>query len=189
DAGLSAVRYPRDDCSPRFAAEECPPFEIGRARLLTSAGADLDAERPDVAVLAFGVPAIDACNAADRLAPDLNIGVWDARFAKPLDRGLIRELLARSIPVVTIEDHSVVGGFGAAVLEAAQEMGLDASGIVRLGLPDSWIYQDSRGSQLAEAGIDLASIEAAIRRAADTDRPPHEAGSPSTRVEGERVAP
>jgi 1-deoxy-D-xylulose-5-phosphate synthase len=166
EEGLSAVRYPRDDVSTRFA-DDCPAFELGRARLLTGAYADLDEHRPDVAVLGFGTPAIDAALAADELGPDYQVAVWDARFAKPVDRGLIEALLRRNIPIVTVEDHTVMGGFGTAVLECAQELGLDASRVTRLGLPDEWIIQDSRSSQLAQAGIDAGGIARAIRAAVD----------------------
>ncbi len=167
--GLSSVRYPRDNVSPLITDRlgDCPAFELGKARCLTP---DLDVQRggmPDVAVLAFGTPAIDAVKAADALAGEYKVAVYDARFAKPVDSELIRALFAAGIPVVTVEDHSVVGGFGAAVLEAAQQLGVDASRTIRLGIPDHWIIQDSRSKQLAEAGIDQAGITSAIRRAAE----------------------
>lgn len=170
EEGLSAVRYPRADVSGRFAGEACPAFEMGRARLLTPEHADLDESRPDVAVLAFGTPAIDAVGAREELGPEFKVAVWDARFAKPVDAALVRDLLVRRIPVVTVEDHGVVGGFGAAVLESAQSMGLDASGVTRLGLPDDWIIQDSRSDQLRLAGIDAAGIARAVRSAVDRSR-------------------
>ncbi len=166
DAGLSMVRYPRDNVTDRFAVD-CPAFELGKARLLTSEFADLDADRPDVAVLAFGTPAIDACAAADELAGEYRIAVWDARFAKPIDERLVRDLLTRGIPVLTLEDHSVVGGFGSAVLEAASAMGLDASRVRVHGIPDGWVLQDSRSSQLAEVGLDTAGIARQLRILAD----------------------
>ena len=158
--GLSAVRYPRDNVSTR--AGDAPAFELGRARFL---GGTPLAEKPDVAVLAFGTPALAALDAADQLAAEYRVAVYDARFAKPVDTGLVRHLLTAGIPVVTVEDHGVTGGFGAAVLEAAAEMGLNASGVTRLGLPDSWVYQDSRVRQLAEVGIDAAGIARAVRAA------------------------
>lgn len=159
--GLSAVRYPRDNVSPRLAERECPAFELGKARLLRNA------ENPDVAVLAFGTLALSALDAAESLSGEYRVAVYDARFAKPVDTALIRDLITRGIPIVTIEDHGLIGGFGAAVLEAAQEMGLDASRVTRLGLPDSWIYQDSRAKQLAEVGLDVPGIVRAIRSAAE----------------------
>lgn len=170
EGGLSAVRYPRDDCSQRFNGSDCPPFEVGKARLLTPEFADLDAARPDVAVLAFGTPAIAAMDARDLLGADYRVAVWDARFAKPVDAALIRSLLERGIPVLTLEDHTVVGGFGTAVVEAAQESGLDTSRVVRHGIPDHWIMQDSRGKQLAEVGLDAAGIARMVRHAADPAR-------------------
>ncbi len=166
DTGLSAVRYPRDTVSERLIADTCPPFVLGKARCLTPAFDPLNGENPDAAVLAFGTPAIHALEAADALKSEMRIAVYDARFAKPVDAALIRSLLERRIPIVTVEDHGVIGGFGTAVLEAAQEMHLDASLIVRLGMPDSWIYQDSRPKQLAEVGIDKAGLVRSVRAAA-----------------------
>ncbi len=172
DTGLSSVRYPRDNVSSLFAEQPCPPFVLGRARCLTP---DLDvmndAAAPDLAVLAFGTPAITAVESAQTLGPETRVAVYDARFAKPVDAALIRRILERRIPLVTIEDHSIVGGFGTAVLEAAQEMGLDASRITRLGLPDRWVYQDSRSRQLAEVGLDRAGLARAFRAAAGGEKP------------------
>lgn len=175
DDGVSSVRYPRDVVSDKFV-HACPPFEIGKARQLTAIGAG---DRPDVAVLAFGTCAIDAALAAEDLADQCRCAVYDARFAKPVDRALIATLLEQGTPIVTVEDHSVIGGFGAAVIDAAHELRLDASAVVKLGLPDSWIYQDSRNKQLAEAGIDRTSIRAAIV-AASKSAPPVENASDST---------
>ncbi|MCA9311461.1 MAG: 1-deoxy-D-xylulose-5-phosphate synthase, partial [Phycisphaerales bacterium] len=161
DTGLSAVRYPRDNVSTRFADQPCPPFELGRARPLSTP------ENADVAVLAYGVTAIAAMEAAESVGAELRVAVYDARFAMPVDEALIRSLLERGMPILTLEDHGVVGGFGSAVLEAANRMGLDTRLITRLGLPESWIAQDSRSSQLREVGLDPASIARAIRAACD----------------------
>ena len=161
--GLSAVRYPRDNVSPRFA-DDCPPFELGKARCLTPALDVLDGGEPDAVVLAFGTPGIAAAEAADLLEGELKVSVYDARFAKPVDEELLRAVLERKIPVVTVEDHAITGGFGAAVLESAQSLGLDASGVLRLGLPDSWIIQDSRSTQLAQTGLDAKGIASGVRR-------------------------
>jgi 1-deoxy-D-xylulose-5-phosphate synthase len=166
DTGLSSVRYPRDNVSDRLAGEECPPFVLGRARCLTPAFDILsDGETPDAAVLAFGTLALTALDAAESPGAAIRTAVYDARFAKPVDRELVRALLSRRVPLITVEDHSIVGGFGSAVLEAAQEMGLDSSGVTRLGLPDAWVYQDSRARQLAEVGLDRAGLSAALRAA------------------------
>jgi 1-deoxy-D-xylulose-5-phosphate synthase len=159
DDGLSAVRYPRDKVSTTLLERACPEFKLGQARRLDGQGQTIDA-----ALLAFGTPAIHALEAAAQLGTHNKVGVWDARFAKPIDRELLRDLLERRLPILTVEDHSLIGGFGAAVLEAASEMGLDASLVTRLALPDAWIHQNSRTQQLAEVGIDSAGIERALRR-------------------------
>ncbi len=157
--GLSSVRYPRDNVSSRLSHEQCPEFVLGRARNLTPG-----VESPDLAVLAFGTPAIAALEAAASLEADYSVAVYDARFAKPVDRQLLSDLLERGIPVLTVEDHSVIGGFGAAVLEAASEMRLDASRVRVHGMPDSWIMQDSRAAQLSEVGLDTLGIIRTIRQ-------------------------
>jgi 1-deoxy-D-xylulose-5-phosphate synthase len=68
---------------------------------------------------------------------------------------------------VTVEEHSLVGGFGAAVLEAANAQRLDTSTITRLGMPDAWIAQDPRRRQLVEAGLDETAIRRAVLDAID----------------------
>jgi 1-deoxy-D-xylulose-5-phosphate synthase len=161
DTGLSAVRYPRDNVSNALTDKPCPPFELGKARAI------VEHERPDVAVLAFGTMVISAMNTLPQFGPELRVSLYDARFAKPVDAALIRSLLSRNVPIVTIEDHGPHGGFGAAVVEAAADMGLNAGLITRMALPDGWIYQDGRTDQLAEAGLDQATIAATIRKAAD----------------------
>ena len=161
DAGLTALRYPRDKVSDLFLGESCPPFVLGKSRPL------IRHDRPDLAVLGFGVMAIEAAEAVRILDGEYRIDVHDARFAKPVDVELLKSLLLRGIPVMTIEDHSVIGGFGTAVLEACAEHGLDARLVTRLGLPDHWIHQGERAEQLAEAGLDAVSIARAIRHRLD----------------------
>lgn len=172
DDGLSSLRYPRDVVSelPTSRLGHTPDFVLGKARCLTP---DLDVQlgdragRPDVAVLAFGTPAIDALKAADQLLGEYKVAVYDARFAKPIDALLVRALLERQIPIVTVEDHSIIGGFGAAVLESAQQQHLDASRVLVTGIPDAWLYQDSRARQLELAGFDQAGIVKSIRTVVD----------------------
>lgn len=163
DKGLSAIRYPRDDVSQRFA-KECPPFELGKARAL------VQHESPDIAILGYGVMAINAVEAMEHLNghSEYKVNVYDARFAKPVDIELIRSLLQRNIPIITVEDHSINGGFGTCVLEAAANANLDTRLITRLGLPETWIYQGSRGEQLIEAGLDAPSIARVVREVIDS---------------------
>ena len=165
--GFSAIRWPRDSVSDMFKAEKCPPFVLGQARPLKVH------ENPDVAILGYGVMAIEAMKALDHLNghSEYKVSVYDARFAKPVDRGLIRSLLERDVPIITVEDHSLTGGFGSCVTDAALEMNLDARRITRMGLPEAWIYQDERKQQMAEVGIDALSIARTVREVLDAQRP------------------
>jgi len=71
---------------------------------------------------------------------------------------------AEAALVVTVEEGTLEGGFGSAVLEAANEAGLDTRNILRLGLPDRFVEHGERGELLAELGLDPAGICAAVRR-------------------------
>jgi len=167
DDGLSAIRYPRANVSDRFTSDACPPFELGRARALVTT------DEPDAAILGLGVMAIEAMDAVDQLNGEYAIDVFDARFAKPVDIELIRSLIERDIPIITVEDHGVEGGFGSCVVDACNELGLPTHRIHRMGIPLRWIHQGSRRWQLEEAGIDAASIARTVRHALDasTDGP------------------
>lgn len=175
EEGISAIRYPRDNVSmlveERFGA--APPFEHGKARDLVRH------DQPDVAVLAYGTTVIDAIIASDQLAGDYSVEVYDARFAKPVDAQLIRRLCEAGVPIITVEDHGLPGGFGAQVLLACSEMGLDASRVTRLGMPERWIRQGSRAEQLEEVGIDANGISRTIRVVCDVEGAPAEQPRPA----------
>ncbi len=150
-----AIRYPRDNVPTPIP--DCPPFRLGKSRRLR--------DGDDATVLCYGVTAIYAMAAADILAENgIEVAVINARFARPIDGGMVEAALVAGAPVLTVEEHSVAGGFGSAVLETAQEMGLDASSVVRLGIPaDRFIAHGSRAGQLAECGIDATSIASTIQ--------------------------
>ena len=96
----------------------------------------------------------------------------NARFAKPLDGSVLEEVLSLNHPVVTVEDHTLYGGFGAAVLELAQQLKLSTMQIQTLGLPrERFISQGSRQGQLAEVGLDAAGLAKTIARSFTEDLP------------------
>lgn len=158
-----AVRYPRDNVPAPL--EGCPAFALGKSRRLRSGG--------DGTILAYGVTTINALAAADMLAESgLEVGVVNARFAKPIDREMVREAFFPGGPVVTVEDHSIAGGFGSAVLEAAAELGLAADRFVSLGIPqDRFIAHGSRGGQLAECGLDATGIASTMQQLIERGQP------------------
>ncbi len=155
------LRYPRDNCPAKPLGEQVA-WEItatgGRSRTLR--------EGADATIVAYGSLAMQSLQAADALANEgLSVGVVDARFCKPVDGAMLDKLFAAGKPIITVEDHAVIGGFGAAVIEYAQLKRHDARLVTRLGLPDRFIAHASRGQQLKEVGLDPVGIASSVRAA------------------------
>ena len=163
----AAIRYPRDEVSLELEGP-CPPFELGRARIISS-GQEGDTTlaglaRADATLLCYGALVESAMAAAQMLRKDgLAVAVINARFAKPLDAPLISRLLASGKPMLCVEDHSVVGGFGSAVIELACSRGLSAANVRLAGIPDRFISYASRQQQLTECGLDETSLAATLK--------------------------
>lgn len=154
--GPSAVRYPRGACPKheRVPVDERAPMKPGVAEVLR------DAPDGGVVVWAYGALVGEAVLAAERMAErGLEIGVVDARFAKPLDEELLRDHLSRYSHVVTLEEHQRAAGFGSAVLEfAAKSSGTKAS-VKLLGIPDRFQeHRTLREEQLADCGLDADGV-------------------------------
>lgn len=152
EAGPSAIRYARSK-APTIGAKE--GRDILRGEILR--------EGSDATLLAVG-PVVATClSAADALQREgYSIGVADARWIKPLDATLLDRL--RAMPIITVEENTLPGGFGAGVLEYfADHGGLDDLKIKRLGFPDRFLDHATRDEQLSEIGLDSESISAAVR--------------------------
>ncbi len=156
----AAIRYPRDTIpEPLFTDGQTPAFKLGRSVTLR--------EGDDAVILAYGSTCRAALDAAEVLSVDgIETRVVNARFAKPVDQEMVGSALTLGVPVLTVEDHSVSGGFGSAVLETARDLGLAADKVIILGMPaDRFVAHGSRIGQLAECGIDAAGIAASVREA------------------------
>ncbi|MFZ1081180.1 MAG: 1-deoxy-D-xylulose-5-phosphate synthase [Candidatus Kryptoniota bacterium] len=128
--GPVAVRYPRGNALglPRKEMEQIP---IGKGELLRGGS--------DVAILAIGIMVQHAMKAAEILDKEgINAEVINMRFVKPIDAGLLEETAEKFNHIVTIEDNTVKGGFGSAVLECLQEIGKPCH-VLNLGLPDAFV--------------------------------------------------
>jgi 1-deoxy-D-xylulose-5-phosphate synthase len=148
----SAVRYPRGDGVGVDLPAEGVPLPIGKGRIVR--------EGDTVAILSLGTRLAEAQKAAEKLAAQgLSTTVADARFMKPLDEDLIRQLARDHEVLITIEEGSV-GGFGSHVLEFLSREGLMDRGLkVRtMTLPDSFIDHDKPEVMYAQAGLDAAAI-------------------------------
>ena len=152
DSGPIAVRYPRGEGTGVAIPTNPERLEIGKGRIVR--------DGKKVAILSLGTRLGEALKAADLLeARGLSTTVADLRFAKPLDRELIRKLAATHDVLVTIEENAI-GGLGAHVLTLASDEGLSDGGVkVRtLRLPDVFQDHDKPDVQYAEAGLDAAAI-------------------------------
>lgn len=152
-----SIRYPKTTAAE--IRRELQPVELGRAEILKWGS--------DGTILCAGTPLADCLAAAEELAQEgLNVGVVSARFVKPLDRDVLRRAMTDTGFVVTVEEGMLMGGFGSAVLEAANEMGMDTSRIHRIGIPDIFVEHGDRDELLADLRLDAAGIAETCRQAA-----------------------
>lgn len=118
----------------------------------------------DVALLAVGTMVKAAMDAAELLAErGIEAGVWDMRWVKPLDAAAVAQAAACG-HIVTIEENSIVGGFGSAVLEELACSGLHPA-VCTLGLPDGFVTQGSPKELLASCGLDAEGIASSVQGA------------------------
>lgn len=152
DDAPSAVRYPRGEGFGIALPKEGVPLPIGKGRILR--------EGSTIALLSLGTRLQEALKAAELLsAQGLSVTVADARFMKPLDEDLIKNLALNHEILFTIEEGSV-GGFGSHVLEFLSRKGyLDHGLKVRtMTLPDVFLDHDKPENMYALAGLDAAGI-------------------------------
>jgi 1-deoxy-D-xylulose-5-phosphate synthase len=162
--GPAALRYPRGSTSGRH--DEPPaPLVLGRAEVLRRGS--------DVAILALGNTVDAALDAVALLEPDgVRPTVVNARFVAPLDETLILELAEGHHRFITLEEHSLAGGFGSAVAEFLNDRGI-AIPVERIGVPNVLVHHHKQETQRAQFGLSPENIAARVRALAPsrTSRP------------------
>ncbi len=155
--GPTSMRYPKANLEKVDRA--VMPLELGQAEVFEWG--------EDGMLIAYGTLFPTCVKAAQRLREEegLNVGVINARFVKPLDKTTLLKAVEEMPFVITVEEGTLEGGFGSALLEAANGAGLDTRHVVRLGLPDRFIEHAERGELLADLGLDVGGICGAVRRA------------------------
>lgn len=144
--GPIAMRFPRGNGIGVPMDTELKPIPIGTWEVL------LDGN--DGAILTFGTTIPMALKAAQILEKQgHSIKVINARFIKPLDEKMLHELFAANMPILTIEESVLQGGFGSAILEYAHEHGFHHAEIDRMGIPDKFIEHGSVNELLEEIGM------------------------------------
>jgi 1-deoxy-D-xylulose-5-phosphate synthase len=153
--GPFVIRYPRGR---GMSTGWKQPFEeiiVGTARKIR------DGEK--VAILSIGHPGnfvVEACEILQK--EGILAGHYDVRFLKPLDEKLLHEVFGRYKHIVTVEDGTIKGGLGSAVLEFMADHGYQAS-VKRLGIPDRYITSGKPEELYSECGFDVDGIVEAVR--------------------------
>lgn len=149
------IRYPRGE---GMLSDWRKPFEeitIGKGRKLK--------EGKDVAILSFGHPGNFAAAAIRDLRTDgITPAHYDMRFAKPLDEELLHDALSKYDKIVTVEDGTIIGGFGSAVLEFMHQHGYK-NDVRILGIPDRIVEHGTLKELHRECGYDAQGIADAVR--------------------------
>ncbi len=153
--GPAAVRYPRGSGRGVETSKTLETLMIGKGEVIQKTSLT---EGKKVAILAFGsmvAPSIKA-------AANLNASLVNMRFIKPLDVALIEEMAKTHDLIVTVEENSLMGGAGSAVMEAMQALNL-LTPTLCLGLPDTFIEHGVHETMLAQCGLDIEGITSSIK--------------------------
>ncbi len=145
--GPSAIRYPRGTVAGVERKPEPQVLPVGKAEILKDGN--------DVAILGLGPMISMARELSARLErAGYSAAVVNPRFVKPLDREMLADYARRVAAFVTFEDHVKMGGFGSAVVEALDEMGLSIP-VVRIGWPDQFIEHGKIDELRARHGVSV----------------------------------
>ena len=150
-----AIRYPRGkaDGDPNARVVD---MDFGKGRQV------FDAENAKIAILSFGPIGNHAVEAAQDLNKDgIAVDCYDMIWAKPLDLDLLEKISKQYDAVITIEDGIKNGGFGSAVADALLEKGYGKP-IVKLGVPDEWMYHAKVSELHEKCGIDVEGIKRSV---------------------------
>ena len=156
--GPTSLRYPK------------APAERVERRVAAIEGGKAEVYRwgADGMFVAYGAQFPACVTASQRLRDEgLDVGVINARFIKPLDIDTIGRAISDCPFVITVEENALAGGFGSAVLEAANAAGLRTDQVRTLGIPDRFIEHGDREELLAELGLDAEGLAATARAMAD----------------------
>ena len=149
------IRYPRGEGVMPEWKTPLAPIEIGKGRKIK--------DGKEVAILSFGHPGNFATTAIRNLRSEgIDPAHYDIRFVKPLDEALLHEVFTNYAKIVTVEDGTVVGGFGSAILEFMNANGYKAD-VTILGIPDRLVEHGTLKELHSECAYDAAGIEAAVK--------------------------
>ena len=150
--GPAAIRYPRGTGPNSDVNEGLESIEIGQSRVVLEGSLNK-------IFLNFGALLHEARDVCEKL----DFTLIDMRFVKPLDKVVLKKYLKNADLFVSLEDGSVAGGAGSAVLEFCSEENIDIRSKI-FGIPDKFIEHASRQEMIAECGLDSSSLEERIKK-------------------------
>ncbi|MEA2328923.1 MAG: 1-deoxy-D-xylulose-5-phosphate synthase, partial [Thermoanaerobaculia bacterium] len=152
----TSLRYPRGNGVGVPMDAELRSLPIGKGEVMR--------EGADAAIFAIGYEVWPAVQAAELLAKEgLNVAVINGRFIKPLDDELIAKYCRPGARVITVEEGSLAGGFGAAIMERAQELGLNNVLFHRIGIPDEYVHHGAQDILRAQYDLHAEGIARRVR--------------------------
>jgi 1-deoxy-D-xylulose-5-phosphate synthase len=155
NAGPFSIRYPRGNGVMPEWKKPLQEIKVGKGRKLR------DGE--EVAIITLGPIGNLAADAANKLAQEgISVGHYDIRFVKPLDEELLHEVFSKYRKVITVEDGTIVGGMGSAVLEFMAKYQYTAE-VTMLGMPDKITEHGEQSELYAECGYDVKGIMKTVR--------------------------
>jgi 1-deoxy-D-xylulose-5-phosphate synthase len=159
----TSLRYPRGNGVGVKLDAELQSLPVGRGEVMREGNA--------ATIFAIGTEVWPAVDAASILAKEnIDVAVVNARFIKPLDDALIARFCTPGSKVITVEEGSLAGGFGAAVMERAQHLGLENVEFHRIGIPDEYVHHGSQDVLRAQYDLHAEGIARRVREFIRGDR-------------------
>ncbi|HVR44981.1 MAG TPA: 1-deoxy-D-xylulose-5-phosphate synthase [Thermoanaerobaculia bacterium] len=153
----TSLRYPRGSGWGVEIEAEMKSLPIGRGEVMREGG--------DGVIFAIGNEVWPSVRAAEILEGDgVSIAVVNARFVKPLDDDLIRRFCKPGAKILTVEEGSLAGGFGSAIQERCEQLGLGGFEIGRIGIPDEYVSHGTQDILRAQYDLHPEGIAARMRK-------------------------
>lgn len=163
----ASLRYPRGNGAGVAMDPELRSLPVGKGEVLR--------EGDDAAIFAIGTEAWPAFHAAEQLAREgIEVAVINARFIKPLDDELVFRFCKPGARIITVEEGSLAGGFGSALMERAQQLEIRDVEFHCIGIPDEYVHHGTQDVLRAQFDLHPEGIAARVRRFVakrDSERP------------------
>ncbi|MBN9653631.1 1-deoxy-D-xylulose-5-phosphate synthase [Halobacillus sp. GSS1] len=157
DDGPFAIRYPRGNAKGVQTDDQPEIIPIGSWEVLK--------EGKDAVILTFGTTIDMALEASEKMEKaGRSVKVVNARFIKPLDDAMLHDIMKAGLPILTVEEGVLQGGFGSSVLEFAEENEYSSQWVKRMGVPDRFIEHGSVQKLWEEIGLTADHIEQNLKQ-------------------------